>query len=97
MPPLFRGSIGSIEIGARIEKLGFRTLGGGGAPSRSPRAEVVAGNHNRAETVGVTWRPNRWIKIQANVIHDTIADPERDTRSLRRTSWSRVVLCSFAI
>jgi phosphate-selective porin len=94
--PLFRGGIGSVEIGARFEQLRFGSRSGSDAPSISPRAEVVARNHNRAGTLGVTWRPNRWIKIQANLIRDTIAGSLHDT-SLRRTSWSRVALFSFAI
>ena len=95
--PLLRGGLGSVEIGARLESLRFGSLGGHDVPSTSPRAEVIAPNRNRAETFGVTWYPNRWTKIQANLVHDTTEDPERGTLSVRRSSWSRVVLCTLFI
>ncbi len=87
--PLLRGGIGAIELAARIESLAF---GEGTEPgaSLSPRAEVLLGNRDRLITVGANWYINRWVKLQGNVIRDTLRDPARGPLPSAATYWSRV-------
>lgn len=65
---LFRGGFGSMEIAARVEALAFSD-----ARRSRPRA--------RADTLGVTWQPSRFFRVQWNAV--------RDVLPLRRM-WTRV-------
>ena len=87
--PLLRRGIGAIEVAARMESLGF---GDGAAPgaSLSPRAEVLLGNRDRVLTLGANWYVNRWVKLQGNVIRDSLRDPGRGPLPTAATYWSRV-------
>lgn len=91
--PFLQGGVGVIELALRLERLSFGSGGatGEGEASPSPRADVIAGNSDRAATVGVTWYLNRWLKIQANVIHEKIADPALGPLPDRQRFWSRVL------
>jgi phosphate-selective porin len=95
--PLFRGGIGSVELAVRTERLSFGSVADDGAPSTSPRADVVLGNGERVETFGVNWYPIRWIKVQMNLIRETIADPEQGPLPARSTFWSRAARFQFTL
>jgi phosphate-selective porin OprO/OprP len=75
--PFLQGGAGAIEVGARIESLEFRSGSGGEAPSLSPRAQVVLPNRDQVATFGVNWYLNRFVKIQANFIRETLDDPSQ--------------------
>lgn len=75
--PLFQGGFGAVEVGARIESLGFRSGASGEPPSTSPRADVIVGNRNLVTTLGINWYVNRFFKVQANVIRETLDDPSQ--------------------
>ena len=88
--PLFHGGFGSIQLAGRLER--FR-LGGGPAtevPSMSPRAGSIAGNGEDAMTIGLSWYPNRWIRIDSNLIRETIGDASQSSYPSLRF-WSRLV------
>jgi phosphate-selective porin OprO and OprP len=72
--PLFKGGVGSIEVGARIESLEFKSGASGEPGSTSPRADVILGNRDQVTTFGVNWYVNRFFKIQANFIHEKLDD-----------------------
>ena len=71
--PIGKG-IGAIELAGRLENLRVDS-GSAEAPSLSPRAETIVGNSIRAITFGVNWYLNRWLKVQANLVRETIEDP----------------------
>jgi phosphate-selective porin OprO/OprP len=89
--PFLRGGPGVIEVAARVERLGFGSAATGESGSDGPRAEVIAGNSDRVETLGVNWYANRWIKIQFNILHDTLRDPSQGPLPDRTGYWSRVL------
>lgn len=95
--PLFRGGYGAIELAARVEGLGFRSDGRGDEASLSPRADVVLGNSDRITTLGVNWFPFRGVKLQANLVNETIADPDRGPLPGKRRFWSRLLMVQLAI
>jgi phosphate-selective porin OprO and OprP len=95
--PFLRGGIGAVEIGARLEELTFGTVNGDPEASTSPRADVVLGNANRAATFGVNWYLNRWVKIQGNVIKQTIKDPLQGPLPERPSFWSSVLRFQLSI
>jgi phosphate-selective porin OprO/OprP len=95
--PLFKGGLGAIEVAARLERLTFDSVATGEPASTSYRADVILGNSNRAFTAGANWYPNRWVKIQFNLIQETLADPEQGPLPSQSRIWSRVVRFQFQL
>ena len=94
---ILRGGVGTIELAARIEALGFRSAASGEPPSTSPRADVIAGNRDRVVTLGVNWFPLRWIKIQANLLREAIADAAEGPLPSKSEFWSMVMRFQLSI
>ena len=95
--PLPRGP-GSIEAAVRLEGIEFSSTGpedDDGEPSFSPRADVVRGNRLRALTLGVNWIPIRWVRVQFNVIRESLDDPSQGPLPARTSFWDRVVRVQF--
>jgi phosphate-selective porin OprO/OprP len=95
--PIFGGGYGAVEVAARVERLEFRGGAGGQAPSTSPRAEVILGNGDRVLTFGANWYLNRWVKVQGNVIRESIDNPAQGPLPSQPTFWSRVVRLQLSI
>jgi phosphate-selective porin len=95
--PLLRGGIGALEIAGRLENLAFGSSGSPDEASTSPRAYAILGNADRVATAGLNWYPYRGIKVQWNVIRESIADPSRGPLPSRPTFWSRVVRLQFTL
>ena len=87
--PLFDGGAGSIELAARVEELRYSSRGVD-VPSTAPRAETIALSRDRAVTLGVNWAPNRWTRVQFNLIRDAVSSPVDPSR-FPASSWGRVV------
>jgi phosphate-selective porin OprO and OprP len=88
--PLFTEGIGAIEIGARYEQLSFESAEKIGQAFTNPRAEHILGNTDSIWTLGVNWFPNRWVRLVANGIHETIDDPDRGPIRGIANYWSGV-------
>ena len=94
---LFRGGYGALELASRIEKLTFGSKAHDDIPSLSPRADVVFGNSDRVATFGVNWYPIRGVKVQANLVGETIADPIRGPLPAKARFWSRLLRVQLTI
>ena len=96
--PLFPGlGYGAIEVAARIENLTFRSGASGEPGSASPRADVILGNGDQVTTLGVNWYVNRWFKIQANVIRETLDDPSQGPLPSKASFTSKAVRFQFSM
>jgi phosphate-selective porin OprO/OprP len=97
--PIFQGGVGAVELAVRVERLTFdsATSTSTSEPSTSPRADVILGNSNRAVTIGANWYLNRWIKVQFNLIRETLTDPEQGPLPDRSSFWSRAVKLQFTL
>jgi phosphate-selective porin OprO/OprP len=86
-----RGSAnaGVFEVAARYETLRFGSNGSAGEPSTSARADSVLGNSERAITVGVNWKLNRWVKVQGNLIREDFERPSLGPWPAHSGFWSR--------
>jgi len=51
---------------------------------------VVAGNTDRAVTLGVNWHLNKWIKVQMNLVREDIERPSIGPSPDQAAFWSRV-------
>ena len=51
---------------------------------------MIPGNSDRVDTFGVNWYANRWIKVQFNVVRDTLTDPLVGPMPSQPSFWSRV-------
>jgi len=86
-----RHRLGRVEAAARYETLSFGSrTSGADALSSSARADAVLGNVDRAATLGANWQLNRWVKVQANVIRESIGHPSMGPRPGHSAFWSRV-------
>ncbi len=100
--PLFGGGFGSVEIAGRVEAVRLSSIGTG-LPSRGPRAETILPHSDRVVTLGVSWSPNRWVRVQANLVRDTVSIPAGAFASgpfvdgTSSSFWSRVVRFRFAM
>jgi phosphate-selective porin OprO/OprP len=100
--PLFGGGFGSVELAGRVEAVRLSSIGTG-LPSRGPRAETILPHRDRVVTLGVSWSPNRWVRVQANLVRDTISIPTGAGASgpfvdgTSSSFWSRVVRFRFAM
>jgi phosphate-selective porin OprO/OprP len=93
--PLLQGGIGAIELAARVERMTFGTADPEGDASTSPRAEHYLGNSERVVTVGVNWYPVRWVKVQYNLIRETLSDPAQGPLPAKPSFTSHVVRFFF--
>jgi phosphate-selective porin len=94
---VLRGGAGAVELAARLERLAFGSAADSEPASAGPRAEVVAGNSDRVMTVGVNWYLNQWVKVQFNVIRDTLRDPSQGPSPGQQGFWSRVLRFQLSI
>ena len=88
---LFQGGVGSIEIAARYDELGFGSAAHVGTAFTNPRSDNLVPNTDRVWTIGVNWQPNRWIKISPNAIHENFLDPKRTIESGVNSFWCGLV------
>jgi phosphate-selective porin OprO/OprP len=95
--PLFQGGFGAVELAARIERIRFGSVAANGLPSDAPRAEVILGNADLAYTFGVNWYANRWLKIQANLVRDSLTFPELGPSPSQPVIWSRIIRFQFSM
>lgn len=84
-----RNRYGRVEAAVRYETLSFGSTGGSGERSTSARADAVLGNVDRVTTFGANWQVNRWVKLQANLIHEGIGRPAMGPAPQRPGFWSR--------
>jgi phosphate-selective porin OprO/OprP len=87
---------GAVDVAARYEMLAFGSAATGEL-STSARADAVFGNTCRAMTVGGNWVVNRWLKIQANIIRETLDHPSMGPLPDRPAFWSRVLRLQLTI
>lgn len=78
--PLFRGGLGLFEIGARYDRLSFKSAATTGIAFRNPRSDFLLPNSVSTVTFGVNWLVNRWVKIVANGFRQSYDDSERTPR-----------------
>ena len=98
--PFFKGWVGAIELAARAERIRFGSVDSDISdvlPSTAPRAEIVLGNSDRVYTFGVNWYANRWIKIQLNLVRNTIGFPDQGPNPEQSSFWSRIVRFQFSM
>jgi phosphate-selective porin OprO/OprP len=95
--PLFRGGFGAVELAVRVERIRFGASTFDPLATEAPRSDVVFGNSDGVYTFGVNWYANRWIKIQANLVRNTIALPELGPSPGQPGYWSRLIRFQFSM
>jgi phosphate-selective porin len=78
--PLFQGGLGLFEIGARFDRLTFKSANSTGTAFRNPRSDVLLPNTVSTFTLGGNWLLNRWVKVVANAFRQSYDDVERAPR-----------------
>ncbi len=89
--------LGAVQLVARYEQLRFGSAEHSGPPSRSPRADNILGNSNRATTFGANWRLNRHTRFQVNAVREKIEDIQRSPLPGREHFWTRLCRLQFVL
>jgi phosphate-selective porin len=91
-----QGGIGAVEVAVRFERMWFDGLGSGQG-YRSPRAEFLLEEGEKALTVGVNWTLNRFIKLQVNGIRERLDNPAPSLPENFPTGafWNKVARLQF--
>jgi phosphate-selective porin len=89
--PLLGGGWGALQLAARRETLTFGSLD----PMDQPplvvhRAVRVPGSQDAATTIGVTWYATRWIRFQANAVHERLRGAVSEPMPPARM-WTRLI------
>jgi len=95
--PVFGGGFGAVEVAGRYEGLRFSSATAIGLPSSNPRAPTVEANEDAVLTVGANWYPNKWVKVQVNMIRETFADAARSPIPGQSTIVSYAVRFQFVM
>ena len=81
------------ELSARMQELALAS----DTASNAPRADVILGNGDQAYTFGLNWYANRWIKVQANLVRNTIMFPDQGPLPEQPVFWSRLIRFEFSM
>ena len=95
--PILQGGFGAVELALRVERIRFGAGDDDLTASNAPRSEIILGNSDRVYTMGVNWYANRWIKVQANLVRNTIALPDQGPMPSQSGYWSRIVRFQFSM
>lgn len=71
------GGFGAVEVAARLERLGFDAAIYPGGVVHGPRPEDLTANSIWVTTLGTTWFAHNRVKVQANLVRESISDPAR--------------------
>ena len=69
--------LGAIEVSARLERVSFDDVVYPGGVSHGPRPEDLVGNGEWISTLGVTWFLHNRVKVQGNLVRESIFDAAR--------------------
>jgi phosphate-selective porin len=94
--PIFAGGFGAVEIAARFEQIRFGTNTSGEGFS-SPRSPALRSQSDRAMTFGLNWYANRYVKVQAGGIRETLEDSLRGPISGRNRFWTGILRLQFVM
>ncbi|PYR52328.1 MAG: hypothetical protein DMF95_06660 [Acidobacteria bacterium] len=72
-----RGGIGAFELAARVEALRFSSVSYPGLPFGFPSGVKLGTNADHVTTIGVNWYVNRYVKLQNNIIFESVEDAGR--------------------
>jgi phosphate-selective porin O/P len=87
----------AVDVAARIDRL---TLGSGNdtdEPFTNPRADHVAPLAKNTLTFGGNWQVHRWVRVQGNLIRETLVDSlgVRDVNT--EPVWTAIMRFQFAL
>lgn len=86
------GGPGAFELVGRYETLRFGDASYPGTGFGFPASSSLSANSDRAATGGLNWYLNRYVKVQGDVILETIADPARSPAPSTHGRFASTVL-----
>lgn len=87
----------AVDLAARVDRL---TLGSGNdtdEPFTNPRADHVAPLAKNTWTFGGNWQVHRWVRVQGNLIRETLVDPLGVRNVNLEPVWTAVMRFQFAL
>jgi phosphate-selective porin len=80
----FPRGAGALELGVRLEELRIDDTQNAGLPETTERAQNVRPSSDRVVTFGVSWWPERRLRIMGDVLVERFEDPSRAPEAERR-------------
>jgi phosphate-selective porin len=71
------GGLGAVEVAARLERVSFDQVVYPGGVIHGPRERDLAANAERAATFAVTWFATNRVKVQGNLVIESVSDGSR--------------------
>lgn len=74
---LLQGGFGAVELSARVEALRFEAAGYPTSTFGFPTLEDLSTNADHVVTFGINWYLNHYLKLQGNLVVESIQDAQR--------------------
>jgi phosphate-selective porin len=89
---LLRGGAGAVELAARLESLDFDSVSYPGTAFGFPTTSALASNVDHITTLGINWYFDHYVRAQANVIIESLADPQRSPAPAAQGRFASFIL-----
>ncbi len=89
--PVVTNGYGALEVAARVERLRFDAATYPGAPFGFPSGSTLQSNSDRITTLGINWYLNHYLKVQTNVVMESIDDRQRSPAPAAEGRFTSVV------
>jgi hypothetical protein len=86
-----RAPLRELDATGRYDWVNYGSVSTDGPAFRNPRADHVPTLGKRTLTFGTTWRVNRWVTVNTNVVRERVSDPLRLYDVTRAALWSAVI------
>jgi phosphate-selective porin len=93
-----RGKRGqAVDVAARFDRLSLGSGNDRDDPFTNPRADRVAPIAKDTWTFGGTWQLHRWVRMQGNLIRETLVDTLGVRDITGDSRWTAVMRFQFAL
>ena len=76
------GGFGAVEVAARLERLSIEAVAYPGGVTHGPNPRDLLANGEWVTTAGVSWFPHARVKVQGNLVIESVDDPARSPAPL---------------
>jgi hypothetical protein len=87
----------AVDVAARIDRLSLGSANDTDEPFTNPRADHVAPLAKNTWTFGGNWQVHRWVRVQGNLIRETLVDTLGVRDITTEPAWTAIVRFQFAL
>jgi phosphate-selective porin len=86
-----------VDVAARFDRLSLGSRNDADEAFTNPRADHIAPVAKNTWTFGATWFVHRWVKVQGNLIRESLVDSLGVRDLLPEARWTTVMRLQFAL